>query len=106
MSCRYESASGAREVKDAEPGCVFYESIFSPESGVSTVHVWFRDHEAAIAHITGVAPAKYLPKALEIADLLGLDVFGTPGPDLSKALAGFPVKSTTPRIAGFTRPPR
>ena len=79
----------AREVKDTEPHCVVYEWVLSPESGVCTVHEWFRDQEAAIAHITGVAPAKYLPQALQIADLLGVDVFGTPGPELSKDLAGF-----------------
>lgn len=90
-------------VEPAEPGLVVYQWLLSEDQTGCEVHLWFTDQEAAIGHLNGVAPQKYLPKALELADLAGFEVYGTPGPELGKALESFPVSSRNARAAGFMR---
>ena len=96
----------SRAVRAAEPGLAVYAWLVGQDKTTVRVDLWFTGPEAALQHLQGIAPQKFLPQALAIAELAGFEVHGTPTSALEKALAGFPVSGRNGEIAGYVLPPK
>lgn len=98
-----EAAEEAIELAKDEPGTRQYEWFLNAEQGTCTTVEQFSDQAGAVAHVTGSVVEKVLPKLLEASDIRSIRLLGTPGPELEKALEGFPVTSRSAFIGGFDR---
>lgn len=86
-----------------EPGTLMSQWFFAEDGRRCRVHVWCAGQAATIAHATGIGPAKYLPRLLELSSVERFDVLGTPNAELARILEAFPVTSRNPHVAGFGR---
>jgi len=76
--------------KANEPGQLVYEWHISPDGRTCHVDEWYRDTEAALAHVGGEAVTAKLPLLLEVSDFSELWIYSNvTDTDLREALASF-----------------
>jgi quinol monooxygenase YgiN len=71
-----------------EPGTMAYEWFLSADRARWRVFEAYADGNAALKHLKGPVIQEIVPKLLETGSLVGFEVYGDPGPEVSKIVAG------------------
>jgi quinol monooxygenase YgiN len=71
-----------------EPGTTTYEWFLSADRARCRLFEAYVDGAAALAHLTGPIVQELVPKLLETGSITGFEVYGDPGPEVSKIVAG------------------
>ncbi len=72
-----------------EPGTLAYDWYLSGDRKRCRVVETYADADGVLEHLTGPAVDGLVPKLLETSKLVGIDVYGDPGPKAAEILAGF-----------------
>ena len=72
-----------------EPGALGYEWYLGGDGKTYRLVETYADAQAAQAHMANPVVRELIPKLLESASLSSFDVYGDPGPETKKTLAGF-----------------
>lgn len=71
-----------------ESGALGYEWHLSADHKRCRLLETYADAKAALAHCTGPVVQELVPKMLETVNISGFEVYGDPGPEAAKILAG------------------
>jgi quinol monooxygenase YgiN len=71
-----------------ESGALAYEWYFNGDQSHCRLQEIYADQSAVEAHMAGVAVGEWVPKILQVSSLTGFDVYGNPGAESAKRLAG------------------
>jgi quinol monooxygenase YgiN len=71
-----------------EAGTLGYDFFYSPDGSRCRLIETYVDSDAVLAHMTGYAVRELVPKIAAIASMTGFEVYGDPGPEAAKILAG------------------
>jgi quinol monooxygenase YgiN len=71
-----------------EAGALGYEWFLSADRKRCRLFETYADANAVLAHMMGPVVQELVPKILETSSLSGFEVYGDPGPEAAKALAG------------------
>ena len=85
-----------------EPGTVAYEWFLSADRSRCRLFEAYVDGSAALAHLKGPVVQELVPKLLETGSLARFEVYGDPGPEVSKIVAGLGAE-IFPLWLGFSR---
>ena len=85
-----------------EPGTLAYEWCLSGDRRRCRLVETFADTNAVLAHMTGPVVQELVPKLLEASRISGFEVYGDPGPEAARMLAGFGAEIFQP-WHGFSR---
>ena len=85
-----------------EPGTVAYEWFLSADRARCRLFEAYVDGSAALAHLKGPVVQELVPKLLETGSLARFEVYGDPGPEVSKIVAGLGAE-IFPLWLGFSR---
>jgi quinol monooxygenase YgiN len=72
-----------------EPGTLAYEWCLSADRRRCRLIEVYEDADAVLAHLAGPVVRELVPKLLAAASLGGFEVYGDPGPEAARILAGF-----------------
>ena len=72
-----------------EPGTLGYEWHLSADRKRCRVIETYANPDAMMTHLSGPAVREFVPKLLETASIERFEVYGDPGPEGNKKLAGF-----------------
>lgn len=72
-----------------EPGTLGYDWCLSADRKRCRIVETYADADAALAHLTGPVVQQLVPKILEASSISRFEVYGDPGPQAAKMLAGF-----------------
>ena len=72
-----------------EPGTLGYDWFVSGDRRRCRVIETYADANAVLAHLTGPVVQELVPKILKTSSISGFEVYGDPGPEAAKMLAGF-----------------
>ncbi len=71
-----------------EAGALGYEWFLSADRKRCRLLETYADARATLAHCTGPVVHELVPKMLETSSISGFEVYGDPGPEAAKILAG------------------
>jgi len=71
-----------------EAGALGYEWFMSADRKRCRLLETYADAKAVLAHCTGPVVGKLVAKMLETSSITGFEVYGDPGPEAAKILAG------------------
>lgn len=71
-----------------EAGALGYEWFLSADRKRCRLVETYADANAVLAHLTGPVVQELVPKLLETSSISGFEVYGDPGPEAAKMLAG------------------
>ncbi len=71
-----------------EAGALGYEWFLSADRKRCRLLETYADANAVLAHMTGPVVQQLVPKILETLSISGFEVYGDPGPEAAKMLAG------------------
>jgi quinol monooxygenase YgiN len=71
-----------------EPGALTYDWFLSADRKRCRLIEDYADAKAVLAHCTGPVVREWVPKMLETASISAFEVYGDPGPEAAKILAG------------------
>jgi quinol monooxygenase YgiN len=71
-----------------ETGALGYEFFLSADHKRCLLLETYADAKAVLAHCTGPVVQTLVPKLLETSSVSGFEVYGDPGPEAAKMLAG------------------
>jgi quinol monooxygenase YgiN len=71
-----------------EPGTLAYEFCLSADRTQCRLVEAYVDAHAVVAHLTGPVVKELVPELLQVSAITGFEVFGDPGPEAAKMLAG------------------
>jgi quinol monooxygenase YgiN len=83
-SVAQEMIAGTRK----EPGALAYEWFLSADRKRCLLLETYADANAVLAHCTGSVVRGLVPKMLEASSIKSFEVYGDPGPEAAKILAG------------------
>ena len=72
-----------------EPGALAYDWYLSPDRTRCRLLETYEDADAVLAHLSGPVVRDLVPQLLEVSSLTGFEVYGDPGPEAARMLAGF-----------------
>ena len=72
-----------------EPGAIGYDWCLSSDRRRCRILETYADANAVLAHLTGPVVEELVPKILAASSTSGFEVYGDPGPEASRMLAGF-----------------
>jgi quinol monooxygenase YgiN len=75
-----------------EPGSLGYDWFLSADRKQCRLIEDYADAKAVLAHCTGPVVRGLVPKILKTASISGFEVYGDPGPEAAKILAGVGAK--------------
>ena len=76
------------DLTSQEPGALGYEFFLSADRAKCHLLETYVDASAVLAHLKGQVVRDYVPQLLQVATLTSFEVYGDPGPESAKALAG------------------
>jgi quinol monooxygenase YgiN len=71
-----------------EPGALVYDWFMSADRKRCRLLETYADATAVLAHCTGPVVSGLVPKLLETSSITSFEVYGDPGPEAGKMLAG------------------
>jgi quinol monooxygenase YgiN len=71
-----------------EAGALGYDWFLSADRKRCRLIETYEDANAVLAHCTGPVVQQLVPKILETSSIAGFEVYGDPGPEAAKMLAG------------------
>jgi quinol monooxygenase YgiN len=71
-----------------EPGALVYDFFLSADRKRCRLLETYADANAVLAHLTGPVVQQLVPKILETSSLSSFEVYGDPGAEAAKMLAG------------------
>jgi quinol monooxygenase YgiN len=83
-------------VSENEPGTLGYDWYFSGDRILCRLVESYVDGDALLAHFKGPAVQQLVPKMLENSSISSFEVYGDPGAEPTKMLAGFGAKIFLP----------
>jgi quinol monooxygenase YgiN len=83
-----EMTAGTRK----EEGALAYEWFLSADRKRCLLLETYKDANAVLAHCTGPVVRGLVPKILEASSITSFEVYGDPGPEAAKILAGVGAK--------------
>jgi quinol monooxygenase YgiN len=89
-------------VEANEPDAINYEYYLNDAETSCVVIEAYKNSEAALAHLKGLASQTILPKIFNISRIVRFDVYGDPSEELQKVLTTFSVQLYK-LFAGFSR---
>ena len=89
-------------VEANEPDAINYEYYLNNVGTNCVIIEAYKNSEAALAHLKGVASQTILPKIFNISRITRFDVYGDPSEELQKVLTTFDVQLYK-LFAGFSR---
>jgi len=89
-------------VEANEPDAINYEYYLNNAETSCVIIEAYKNSEAALAHLKGVASQTILPKIFNISRITRFDVYGDPSEELQKVLTTFGVQLYK-LFAGFSR---
>jgi quinol monooxygenase YgiN len=85
-----------------ETGALGYEWFLSPDGSRCRLIETYVDSDAVAAHLAGRAVQDLVPQLVKTASITGFEVYGDPGPEAAKILAGLGTEIFE-RHAGLSR---
>ncbi|MFY9797893.1 MAG: hypothetical protein WB988_01960 [Candidatus Nitrosopolaris sp.] len=89
-------------VQANEPDTINYEYYLNYAETSCVINEAYKNSEAALAHLKGVASQTILPKIFNISRIARFDVYGDPSEELQKVLTTFGAQLYK-LFAGFSR---
>lgn len=89
-------------VQANEPDTIIYEYYLNNAETSCVINEAYKNSEAALAHLNGVASQTILPKIFNISRIARFDVYGDPSEELQKVLTTFGAQLYK-LFAGFSR---
>ncbi len=89
-------------VQANEPDTINYEYYLNNAETSCVINEAYKNSEAALAHLKGVASQTILPKIFNISRIARFDVYGDPSEELQKVLTTFGAQLYK-LFAGFSR---
>jgi quinol monooxygenase YgiN len=71
-----------------EPGALAYDWCLSSDRRRCRILETYADANAVLAHLTGPVVQEFVPKILATSSISRFEVYGNPGPEASRMLAG------------------
>jgi len=90
-------ARAMTEASDKEPGTLAYDFYLSGDGTKCRLVESYVDANAVMAHFKGPAVQQLVPKLLESSSISSFEVYGDPGPEMTKMLAAFKAEIFLPR---------
>jgi quinol monooxygenase YgiN len=72
----------------AETGTLGYDWFYSPDGSRCRLIETYVNSDAVLAHMTGHAVRELVPQIAKFAEITGFEVYGDPGTEAGKILAG------------------
>jgi quinol monooxygenase YgiN len=72
-----------------EPGALGYDWCLSSDRKRCRILETYADTNAVLAHLRGPVVQEFVPKILKASSISRFEVYGDPGPEASRMLAGF-----------------
>jgi quinol monooxygenase YgiN len=85
-----------------ETGTLAYDWFYSSDGSECRLIEAYVDPDAVLTHMTGRAVEELVPKIVKTATISGFEVYGDPGPEAAKLLAGLGAEIFI-RQAGLSR---
>jgi quinol monooxygenase YgiN len=82
-------AQSMTSVSQAEPGTLGYEWFSSADGKQFRLVETYVDSSALEAHFMGPAVQQWVPKLVEVSKPAALEIYGDPGPKVTKMASGF-----------------
>jgi quinol monooxygenase YgiN len=85
------------EASEKEPGTLTYDFYLTGDRTKCRLVESYVDANAVLAHFKGPAVQQLAPKLLESSNISSFEVYGDPGPEMTKMLAAFKAEIFLPR---------
>jgi quinol monooxygenase YgiN len=90
-------AQAMAEASEKEPGTLAYDFYLAGDRTKCRLVERYVDANAVLAHFKGPAVQQFVPKLLESSSISSFEVYGDPGPEMTKMLAAFKAEIFLPR---------
>jgi len=90
-------ARAMAEASEKGPGTLAYDFYLSGDGTKCRLVESYVDANAVMAHFKGPAVQQLVPKLLESSSISSFEVYGDPGPEMTKMLAAFKAEIFLPR---------
>ena len=91
------TARAMAEASEKEPGTLAYDFYLSVDGTKCRLVERYVDANAVLAHFKGPAVQQFVPKLLESSSISSFEVYGDPGPEVTKMVAAFKAEIFLPR---------